>query len=104
MDVKVLATALNTLGLPLTYSHFTNPPTPPYIVYTHAGNDDLMADDANYKEIESYQIELYSDKRDLVSEGLIQSKLKELNLPYSKIPGYIESEKLFQVMYTVQLI
>mgnify|MGYP000850270137 FL=1 len=104
MKQAELYKALKSIGLPIKYHHFTEPPLPPYLVYLCSYSSDLVADNTNYVDIENFQIELYTDKKDLASEKLVQDKLKELELPYSKTEYWIESEKLYQVIYEVQLI
>lgn len=104
-----LFAALKSLGLPVTYSEFVstpeNPaPLPPFINYQFSDSSDLMADNQNFAEIGNYQVELYTDKKDLAREKLVQDKLKELTLPYTKVEARIEEEKLYQVIYTIQLI
>ena len=105
---ELLAT-LESLGMPVAYSEFVstpeNPaPPPPFITYQFVNDDDFKADNQNYVEISSFNIELYTNKKDPVSEKLVQDKLKELRLPYSKSETWIDSEKMFQVVYTIQLI
>lgn len=100
---------LKSIGLPLTYGHFIDTPTkphplPPYLVYLYSYSNDLIADNHNYKSIDNFQIELYTDKKDLSSEKLVEDKLKELRLPYLKLEEYIEEEKVFQILYEVQLL
>lgn len=95
---------LKSIGLPVSYHHFTETPAPPYLIYLYSYSNDLIADNHNYKEISYFQIELYTTKKDLSSEKLVEDKLKEIELPYSKIETWIDSEKLYQVIYEVQLI
>lgn len=109
MTQEELLQALKSIGLPVAYSHFLdspeNPaPPPPFITYQFAYSNDFMADGVNYLQISNFQVELYTDKKDLTSEALVQNKLKELGLPYSKIESWVDSEKLFQVTYEIQLI
>ena len=75
---------LKSIGLPVSYHDFTKTPTPPYLIYLFSYSNDLIADDKNYKEISNFQVELYTTKKDLESEKLVEDKLKELELPYSK--------------------
>ena len=103
MNVTQLATELDKIGLPLSYNHFTTPPTPPYLIYTFIDDNDLMADNINYVDIEMYQIELYTDKRDIVSEKKVEDKLKEIELPYRKFGTWIDSEKLYQTVYEISI-
>jgi len=95
---------LKSLGLPIQYHNFTTPPSPPYIVYLFTYSSDLIADNQNYQEISNFQVELYSNKKDLISEKLIEDKFKSLSMPYSKTELYIDSENLFEVLYEIKLI
>lgn len=109
MTQAELYQALKAIGFPVAYSHFEdtpqNPaPKPPFITYQFAYSSDFMADGHNYAEISNFQIELYTSKKDLAAEKLVQDKLKELRLPYNKIETWLDDEKLFQVIYEIQLI
>lgn len=109
MTPEELATALVSTGLPVAYGEFINTeenpaPGPPFITYQFAFDSDLKADNQNYAEIGNYQVELYTDRKDPVREKLVQDKLKELRLPYEKTETWIESERLRQVVYDIQLI
>jgi hypothetical protein len=104
MTQAELFQALKAIGYPVAYSHFDDPPQPPYIVHLFAYSSDLMADNQNYVEVSNFQIELYTSKKDLTAERKVQDKLKELQLPYAKTETWIDSEKLFQVIYEIQLI
>lgn len=109
MTQTELFQALKSLGLPVAYGHFEgtpqNPvPALPYIVYQFSNSDDLKADNQNYFETSNFQVELYSAKKDLAKEKLLQDKLKELSLPYNKIETWIESESFYQIIYEIQLL
>lgn len=104
MTQAELFTALKTLGMPVAYGEFTAPTVPPFITYQFAYGNDLMADNQNYTEISNFQVELYTVKKDLVKEALVQNLLKSLRLPYSKIEAWLDSENLWQVIYEIQLI
>lgn len=95
---------LKNIGLPIKYHHLTDPPSPPYLVYLFSYSNDLIADNQNYQSISNFQVELYSDKKDLSNEKLIEDKFKALRMPYMKIETWIDTEKLFQVVYEIQLI
>lgn len=101
--------ALESLGLPIAYNSFDTdpnnpPPNPPFLIYLFTYSDDFIADNINYKNIDNFQVELYTDKKDLSTEELVEDKLKELELPYYKSETWIESEKVFQILYEVQII
>ena len=101
--------ALKAIGYPVAYSHFVSTPqsrapAPPFITYRFIDSADVMADGRNYVEISDFAVELYTDTKDQVAEAAVQAKLKELGLPYVKSEAWIDSEKLFQVIYEIQLI
>ncbi len=104
MTLSELYTELATLGLPLAYHQHTGAPQLPFLVYRFDGSDDLMADNHNYAEISDITIELYSNKKDLASEKLVQDKLKELRLPYVKHEVWIDTEELFMTLYEVTIL
>lgn len=104
MTLIELNTALKTLGYPVAYSHFKEPTNPPFICYRFTGDDDLKADNRNYKKVRDFDIELYTDRKDLDAEQAVESLLDELELPYSMSETYIPSEKMHQVIYSIQLI
>jgi len=109
MTQAELYSALKSLGMPVAYGEFKddsqNPaPSPPFITYQFAYGGDFKADNQNYVDVGFYQVELYTVKKDPGTERLVQDKLKELRLPYSKVETWIDSEKLYQVIYEIQLI
>lgn len=104
MTQAELFQALKSLGMPVAYGSFSSPVSPPFITYQFAYSSDVMADNQNYVEISNFQIELYTAKKDLAAEKVVQDKLKELGLPYSKVEAWLDDEKLFQVIYEIQLI
>lgn len=103
MNITQLATELNKIGLPLSYNHFTTPPAPPYLVYLFSYSNDLMADNINYEDVGVYQIELYTDKKDTASEKKVEDKLKALEIPYQSFETWIDSEKLYQIVYEISI-
>ncbi len=94
---------LNSTGLPVTYNHFKNPPSLPYIVYLFTFSNNLGADNKVYQKISNYQVELYSDKKDLTSEKLIEDLFDNNDIFYDKTETYIDSENFYQVMYEIQI-
>jgi hypothetical protein len=104
MTLEELYQALESIGLPVAYRAFKVPQTPPFLVYLFTYKSDLMAENQNYVEIDNFQVELYTENKDPDTEKLVESKLKELGLPYSKTETFLQSEGLFQLVYEIQLI
>ncbi|MNW68804.1 hypothetical protein D3C74_476650 [compost metagenome] len=46
-------------------------------------------------------IELYTDKKDLTAERILENLLNENEIPYETFETWIESENLFQKIYEV---
>ena len=104
MTQAELKQCLESTGLPVIYRRDTIYPKPPYLIYLFTYKSDLMAENQNYVEIDNFQVELYTENKDPDTEKLVESKLKELGLPYSKTETFLQSEGLFQLVYDIQLI
>lgn len=104
MKLSELAALLKTLPIPVTYSHFEQPTTPPFIVYVNKSNDNLFADNKVHIEIENVNIEFYSHKKNLAMEKQIQDLLNNNELPYDKSESYIKEEKLIKINYEVSIL
>lgn len=104
MTQTELYQALKSIGYPVAYGSFTSPVTPPFITYQFISSSDMIADNHNYVSIENFQIELYTSKKEPVTEKLVQNKLKELGLPYRKFETYLDEEKMYKIIYEVQII
>ncbi len=109
MNLIELKNVLDATGFPVAYSHFTassnNPvPGPPYICYLVDESANFIADDKVYKKISDVSIELYTNKKDLAAEAILENILDEQSIPYESFEVFIDSEKLFQKIYEVRLI
>jgi len=98
-----LFTALKTLGIPIAYGSFATTQIPPFITYQFTSSDDLFADNINSIPANNFQVELYTKTKDLVKEKLIEDKFKSLELPYQKLETWIDEEKVYQILYEIQL-
>jgi len=101
-----LVTALKALGMPVTQGRpIDTPENPapalPFITLRYVNSADLMADNQNAIEAGYRHVELYTKKKDPVSEKKMQDLLKSLSLPYLKLEAYIEAEKLRQIIYEI---
>lgn len=99
--MQELYNLLKTLGMPITYHHFKTPPTPPYIVYLFSYSDNFGADDKVYNKGDNYQVELYSVKKDIASEKLIEDLFDNNNIFYEKTETYLDTEGLYEVLYEI---
>lgn len=109
MTQAELYNLLKSTNLPVYYHHFTvkpnqPAPNPPYIIYLFTYSNNFGADNRVYQKVDNYQVELYSDKKDLASEKLIEDLFDENDIYYEKTETYIEAEGLHQVLYEIQVI
>lgn len=95
---------LAEIGLPFAYHHFTEgeSPDPPFICYLTPGSDNFAADGKVYYKIDEYHIELYTDRKDPELEDSVEAVLDGHGVFYDKSEVWIESEKLYEVMYSFQ--
>ena len=101
---KILS-ILNALGIPFAYDHFAQgeSPDPPFICYLIPASDNFSADGKVYYKIDLYNIELYTDLKDLSLERKIEEALDEASIFYNKSETWIESESLYEVLYTFEM-
>lgn len=104
MNLDELKDLLDATGFPVAYSHFNEQKATPFITYLIKGSDNLIADNKVYKKIQNVEIELYTNKKDLYSESVLERILDTNEMPYETMETFIESEKLFQKIYEVRLI
>jgi len=103
MDEANLKTLLKTTGLPVVYHHYKSPPTPPYMVYLFTNSDNFGADNKVYSEANVYHVELYAEIKDPASEKLVEDVLDSAEIYWDKSGAYIESEKLYQTVYEIEV-
>lgn len=108
MQETVLFNILKSTGLPVVYHHFeasenNPPPKPPYIVYLFAYSDNFAADNCVYSKANNYQVELYTIKKEPATEKLVEDAMDGAEIFWDKSETYIESEKLYQVLYEIQI-
>ena len=92
---------LNEIGLPYAYDHFSEgeSPNPPFICYLLPGSDNFAADGRVYYKINDVHIELYTDYKNTELELKVEEVLDRYNIFYNKSEVWIDSEKLYEVMY-----
>lgn len=104
MNAEDLYTGLTAAGYPVAYRAFKTAPALPYICYLFVTDDDFHADDANYQRIDEYAVELYSKVKDEAAEAAVESALASMGLTWSKSEVFIDSEDMYEVLYTVSVV
>lgn len=103
--MEKIAEILKKIGLPFAYDHFAEgeSPDPPFICYLIPNSDNFSADGKVYYKINEIHIELYTDCKDLSAEQQVEAVLDEHGIFYEKTEVWIESENLYEVLYTFEM-
>ena len=96
---------LEETGFPFAYDHFAEgeSPDPPFICYLLPQSDNFSADGKVYLKVSSVNIELYTDSKDLSVEQKLEAVLDTHGIFYEKTEVWIESEKLYEVLYSFEM-
>lgn len=105
MTLEELAGMLEKTGFPFAYDHFAEGEStdPPFICYLLPGSDNFAADGRVYFRISEVRIELYTDRKDPGAEALVETVLDDAGIFYNKSEAWIQSEKLYEVLYSMEL-
>lgn len=93
------------MKLPSAYHHFVEgeAPKPPYVVYLYPGADNFSADGVAYYKLNRLNIELYTDLKSPELERTVEDVLDRHGIFYAKNEVWIESEKLYEVLYEMEV-
>ena len=99
--MEELLQILSETKIPFAYHHFAEgeSPEPPFICYLLPGSNNFSADGKVYYKINEVHIELYTDLKDLAVERQLEDVFDEHGIFYNKSETWIESEKLYEVLY-----
>ena len=105
LGMEELLQILSETQIPFAYHHFAEgeSPEPPFICYLLPGSNNFSADGKVYYKINEVHIELYTDLKDLAVEQQLEDVLDEHGIFYNKSETWIESEKLYEVLYTFEM-
>lgn len=97
---------LEEMGILWAYHHFEEEeaPNPPFLVYLYPKSDNFAADGINYQGISELDIELYTDAKEREIEKKVEAVLKQHGIFYVKQETYIESERLYEVLYEMEVL
>lgn len=105
MTYTEVATMISSIGLPYAYYQFRETGVhPPFICFFYGGSNDFIADSTNYQKIEQLYIELYADQKDFDHEAAIEEVLAENGFVWAREEQWIDSEKLYEVIYTMDVV
>lgn len=105
MTIENLVEMLQELKIPFAYDHFAEgeSPEPPFICYLIPGSDNFAADGRVYFKLNEVRIEMYTDFKDISLESRLEDVLDGREIFYNKSETWIQSEKLYEVMYSFEM-
>ena len=100
-----LIARMEEMGIPFAYDHFAEgeSPEPPFICFLSPGSDNFAADGRVYFKVRQIHIELYTDEKNPETESWVETVLDGHGIFYDKTEVWIESEKLYEVLYSIEL-
>ena len=100
-----LVAIIREIELPFAYHHFAegDSPTPPFLIYLLPQSHHFGADGKVYYKIEEVRLEMYTDYKSVELEQKVETVLDKHGIFYAKSEVWIESEKLYEVLYTFEM-
>lgn len=97
---------IERLGFPVAYHHFDEgeAPEPPFVIYLFPESRNMSADNRVYQKVQVLHVELYTDKKDLNAELAVEATLDSAGLFWQKSETWIESEKMYEVLYEMEVL
>ncbi len=106
MTIEAINKMVEDIGLPFDYYEFPEGTAqdPPFITWFLSQDSDFHADNENYCDIETLNIELYTSTKDFELEAQIESVLKEHELSFHKESEKIDSERMWQTSWEMEVL
>lgn len=100
-----LMAILEETNLPIAYDHFAEgeSPDPPFLCFLYPSSDNFGADGRVYYRINRVNVELYTDRKDPELEEDMEAVFDTHGIFYDKSEVWIESEWLYEVLYTFEI-
>ena len=105
MTYEEICEMVQEMGLPFAYHHFAEgeSPKPPFVLFLSPGEHTFSADDLMYISFKRLDIELYTDEKSPDTEQRVEEILTQYGIFYTKKETFIESERLYEVLYEMEV-
>lgn len=106
MDYQGIFDALEETELPVAFNYWEigQVPALPYIVFTFPDNNDFVADNSNYAEIVTLEVNLYCPRKSIETEQAVEAVLSEYFGPYFKTSIYVSADNMQETTYTMEVV
>ena len=100
-----LVKLLEETGIPFAYDHFAEgqSPKPPFLVFLYPEARNFAADGVAYFKKNRLHIELYTEFKSAELEERVEAVLDRHGIFYAKSEVWIESERLYEVLYGMEV-
>lgn len=105
MTLSELKEILERTELPVCYNAFPvgDAPALPFIVYIETGSNNFGADNKVFYKSKQIAVELYTATKSASTEELVESVLDGADIFYLKQETYLDDEKCYEVIYTMEV-
>ena len=106
MTTNEIASMIAEIGIPYAYYQFPEgtDQAPPFACFFLTGNNDFLADNANYQKIEHLVVEVYSKAIDFSLEATVEGVLADHEMVYSREETWLDDERMVEVIYEMDVI
>lgn len=106
MTITEIKTLMTQDGTPAAYLFWPEKQVPnlPYKVWYFPNTNNFAADDKVYQQIAALNIELYTATKDFEKEQALEAVLDGAGLVWDKTETYLNTEHMFQVLYTTEVL
>ena len=103
MTLAELKTKLATTGIPVSYSSLPidQATAKPYICYYQDSINPFAADGIVYYSTKVIIVRLYTEKRNELTEGLVETALT--GIFYTKSISYLDDQKIYEITYQIEV-
>lgn len=104
MRYKEIFDLLKTLNIPVAYDHFPSDKKiiPPFIVYRETSPNTFKADGLTYFRPYQFELELVTDKKDIVLQNNLEELLTNNKIPYDlNDEVWDNDEKIYHNFYEI---
>src|SRR5699024_11167029 len=103
--MKQMVELLNEIGLHFAYDHVGegHATDTPFICYLYPQSDNFSADGIAYLKKNQVSLELYADQKNIELEQQVEAVLDSYRIFYNKSEVYIDSEKMYEILYQFTL-
>lgn len=104
-DLKNTLSSISTFQTKVTYRAWPvgKAPKLPFICYLATDTQNFDADNIVYHKIQNVAVELYTAKKDVASEALVEDKFAEAGIVWDKDETYLDDEDCYEIIYSITL-